>query len=641
MFQLLKLNKYITNTDYMAKADYNLPPFNNNKIAEDITNEINPTYLGSCLLRKMGRVGKLNHLTGIAKAIERWLYIRENAENFGGMLKTPTSFLMEYWDGKAKDCTGFDTVDPNAIDRRIVFRIDGTGNNRCVKASELTQVLPGGGFNVAPLKIATSSVAARSGGHSSSCLFFAILGLILYDDSLNGKQVQTIRGHFENLLQEFNASYNAITDTMVQYMRVLENDLYAIATYNADTELDELFEAFSVSAYTSVNGADMALEGVNCAVGNVQATRLASGLGTKATGKTKSTIKPKTVKEVADEGEFVLDASRVLNQEEELLVPHLDDMVPSQEILLKARLIKESTLMPKPFRNVLWIGETGTGKSTAARILAQLMHLPYAFITINPDTIVSDLYVNVLPNANAGKIDKEMVEMMERAVLDTDEAYFDLTGIRKTNVKPADVIREVLQKKPTGDFMYVESALVKAYRYGWVVELQEVNYAMKPGVLGGINAALDDIGIIELPTGEIVKRHPNTIVVMTANDGYEGTRKINQAVKSRMTLKGHMELPDDDELARRASQNSGFKDLKTIKKMVSVMHGIRRVMDENGETNGSCSVRELQSWCQATEICKDPYEAAMSTIVPSATDDPEVIKDVIEALEKQFAKRMQ
>ena len=122
MFQLLKLNKYITNTDYMAKADYNLPPFNNNKIAEDITNEINPTYLGSCLLRKMGRVGKLNHLTGIAKAIERWLYIRENAENFGGMLKTPTSFLMEYWDGKAKDCTGFDAVDPNAIDRRIVFR---------------------------------------------------------------------------------------------------------------------------------------------------------------------------------------------------------------------------------------------------------------------------------------------------------------------------------------------------------------------------------------------------------------------------------------------------------------------------------------------------------------------------------------
>ena len=192
----------------------------------------------------------------------------------------------------------------------------------------------------------------------------------------------------------------------------------------------------------------------------------------------------------------------------------------------------------------------------------------------------------------------------------------------------------------SGDFMYVESALVKAFRYGWVCELQEVNYAMKPGVLGGINAALDDIGIIELPTGEVIHRHPDTVIVMTANDGYEGTRKINQAVKSRMTLKGHLNLPDDDTLARRAAQNSGFKDLKTIKKMVAVMHAIRKVLNDNGETNGSCSVRELQSWAQATDILGDPYEAALATIIPSASDDPEVIEEVLRSLETQFARKL-
>ena len=70
------------------------------------------------------------------------------------------------------------------------------------------------------------------------------------------------------------------------------------------------------------------------------------------------------------------------------------------------------------------------------------------------------------------------------------------------------------------------------------------------------------------------------------------------------------------------------------------MKAIRKVLEESGETNGSCSVREVQSWAQATNILKDPYEAALATVVPSASDDPEVIVDVLSALETQFVPKM-
>ena len=373
--------------------------------------------------------------------------------------------------------------------------------------------------------------------------------------------------------------------------------------------------------------------------GDIRTPSLINGNG----GNLSASAGHKTVKKVSDyvnEKTYFINEGRILTEEESALVPRLDDTVPPEDVVTKVKLIKASTNSPKPFRNILWIGETGTGKSTAARIAAQLMHLPYTFITINPDTIVSDVYVNVLPAANKTNVGNDAIKIIERAVFDTDGAWFELTGEHKDDVQPSDVIRKVLESCQCGDFMYVESPLVKAFRYGWVCELQEVNYAMKPGVLGGINAALDDIGIIELRTGEVVMGHPDTVIIMTANDGYEGTRKINQAVKSRMTLKGHMELPDSDTLARRAMQNSGYRDMRNIKMMIAVMEGIRKIMEENGETNGSCSVRELQSWCQATEILGDPYEAALSTIVPSATDDPEITQEVIEALETQFTKRI-
>lgn len=618
---------------YTAKPETELPPFNTTAARDAISKN---AYVAGSLYYKYGGNAQVNHMPGIAKAVERLLYIDSGmCGTLGGHAKTPDGgFICEYWDGEA---SSFDVNRSFENDRKIAFYFDKKQN---LSAAVLEKVGTIVSNDVYKIRVSTNQVDR----HSLSPLVYALVAYMVHGD-MHDDATETVRAHYENLLECWNdvlANFGTVelTNELNVNMRVLENDIYAILKFETPAGMT----AFDVSKYSN-DVLDLLNEEVEISPDTLIGTLLTEKKKASSNRKKKaSQTAVKTVADYADSGEFILDPLRVLTAEESALVPDMGAMVPDEDVLIKAKLIKKSTLSPKPFRNVLWIGETGTGKTTDARILAQLMHLPYSFITINPDTLVSDLYVNVLPNSkkNTVGIGAKELSIIEDAVFNPEDAYKALTGMSKANVTAADVIAKVIANAANngGDFMYVESALVKAFRYGWVCELQEVNYAMKPGVLGGINAALDDIGVIELPTGEIIHRHPDTIIVMTANDGYEGTRKINQAVKSRMTLKGHLNLPDDDTLARRAAQNSGFKDLKTIKKMVSVMHSIRKVLNENGETNGSCSVRELQSWAQATDILGDPYEAAMATIVPSASDDPEVIQEVLRSLETQFAPRV-
>ena len=642
MFELI-------NTSRTLQSAYNVNPvmeflpfniMNYNSISGDATPLTN-----SCLLRKKGYGRTLNHMSGIAKAIERVLYIDAGAKLLGGYAydDANNAVYAEYWRAEAKHVHGIDVIDPLQTEDRIFMRMDANG----LTATHVTTDSKNN-TSSKPLTIAVSKVGGKPQGVSAAPLFFLMLVSILNENQFPSVEAQAIRTHYELLKDAFDqcslsvingtANYeNAVLD---ERMRVLENDIYAICKYECSSDIQEMLDKLSYSVVrNTVPSVSPAAE--SDMHGEIRTPSLVTpkGKGAKASSAAKTIVK--RVGDYVTSKEFFLNENRILTEEESALVPKLDNLVPDKDIVLKVNLVKASTNFPKPFRNIMWVGETGTGKTTAARIAAQMLHLPYVFVTINPDTILSDLYVNVLPAANkAGGLTKDSMRIIEQSVLDTEGAWYELTGEHDDSVKPGDVIRKVLETAISNDFMYVESPLVKAFRYGWVCEIQEANYAMKPGVLGGLNAALDDIGIIQLPTGEVIRRHPDCVIVATFNPGYEGTRGINQAFGSRFPLKGFMELPDEDDLARRTIMNSNYKDTRTIKKMISVMNAIRRVLADNGDFSGSCSVRELQSWCQTTAIINDPYEAALQTIVPSATNDPEVGKEVVEALETQFAKRI-
>ena len=67
--------------------------------------------------------------------------------------------------------------------------------------------------------------------------------------------------------------------------------------------------------------------------------------------------------------------------------------------------------------------------------------------------------------------------------------------------------------------------------------------------------------------------------------------------------------------------------------------GGRLVGSDTYENAAEWMMREFKSWVLSTMITKDPYESAMSTIISSASADPDNRSDLVSTcLEKQYVR---
>ena len=217
--------------------------------------------------------------------------------------------------------------------------------------------------------------------------------------------------------------------------------------------------------------------------------------------------------------------------------------------------------------------------------------------------------------------------------------YQALTGRENENATAQDCMSLVLEKvtdkvqqlsrraeneQSKGQtYTYVETDFIKALKYGYVIEIQEPTTIMQPGVLVGLNSMLEQTGSITLPTGEIINRHPDAVVVVTTNVTYEGCRGLNQSVIDRMSLVHDVELPSPEIMAERAMSVTGFDDDYQVAKMVQVVNDMSEYMRKNGITDGSCGMRSLIDWIISTDITGDAYTSALYTIISKATSDEE------------------
>lgn len=142
-------------------------------------------------------------------------------------------------------------------------------------------------------------------------------------------------------------------------------------------------------------------------------------------------------------------------------------------------------------RAVRLVGDKATGKNTLADTIGWLLNRPVYTISLN------------------GQEDKE-----------------SLIGERTLNDQ--------------GQIVYDPSDLVRAYQYGGIAVLDEIN-AAPADVLFVLQHALDDHksfnveGLNNEKTGNQIVAHPNTVVIATMNEGYEGTKDLNEALHSRFT----------------------------------------------------------------------------------------------------------
>lgn len=362
-------------------------------------------------------------------------------------------------------------------------------------------------------------------------------------------------------------------------------------------------------------------------------------------------------------GKYPLDPGRSLSVYEQNLIPVLEPWyILPPEIITICRHAQASTSKAAPMRNFLLRGPAGTGKTLGAQAIAAGLGLPYMKYTCSANSEIYDFVGQVFPETDSpstgdADLDRERKTLKEMGGITyenvsrlmglpdlddmeyaPDSVYKVLTGMEKQDATVQDCMGVVLdmvtekvqhisrvkiEDRKGQTYTYVETDFIKALKKGYCVEIQEPSTIMQPGVLVGLNSLLEQSGSITLPTGEIIKRHPDAVVVVTTNINYEGCRGMNQSVLDRMNMVQDIELPSPEIMAQRAMSVTGCEDDILISQMVQVVNDIADYCRKNGITDGSCGMRSLIDWIISTEITGDTYTSALYTVISKATSDEE------------------
>lgn len=371
------------------------------------------------------------------------------------------------------------------------------------------------------------------------------------------------------------------------------------------------------------------------------------------------------------EGKFKINPARVFSDRELALIPSLPDWyITPKEVVSICKHALATTGKSTPMRNFLMRGPAGTGKTLGAQAIAAGFGLPYMRITCGAGMETADFVGQVFPEVTAADIaelreEKKTLEIMGGATdsniitmlklpgdmdlrFAPEESYLQLTGIRKedaTAEECAQARTALINRKQTQlahletladnvgqKFTYIETDFVKALRRGYLVEIAEPTTILQPGVMVGLNSLLEQRGGITLPTGEVIERHPEAVVVITTNTDYEGCRTMNQSVTDRMNLVLDIDLPSPEVMAERAMSVTKCEDDSLVSQMVQVVNDISSYCNDNGITDGSCGMRSLIDWINSTEITNDPHDSALKTVISKATADAQDRATLISAL---------
>ena len=363
-------------------------------------------------------------------------------------------------------------------------------------------------------------------------------------------------------------------------------------------------------------------------------------------------------------GKYPLTPGRTLSALELSLIPKLPEwyIIPP-EVVDICKHAQKTTGRPIQMRNFLLRGPAGTGKTMGAKAIAAGLGLPYMKYTCSANTEIFDFTGMIFPETDAvstgsPELDREreilksmggisyanvakLMRFPDLDDMDYDPAgvYQALTGVENLAATVQDCMSVVLEKvtekvqalskraetrQSSGqNYTYVETDFVKALKHGYLVEVQEPSTIIQPGVLVGLNSLLEQEGSITLPTGEIIRRHPDTVVIVTTNVSYEGCRQMNQSVVDRMSLVKDIDLPEPEVMVQRAMSVTGCADEYLVSQMVQVVNDMADYCRKNSITDGACGMRSLIDWVISAEISGDPYLSAKYTVISKATADEE------------------
>lgn len=485
----------------------------------------------------------------------------------------------------------------------------------------------------------------NSSGRDGAAVMMALFPMLMQDDEF--KEI------FEAYQDELNAGYPHM-DKATEYMALMCDNAY------------RRIKDDSCSAHIKVNvdkaGNLMRVSQTHLDSGSFTPTTVLAGEFKifAQTGPAQIYSATETIDHADFEGQYVLN-KRTFTPQETMLIPKLPEwyIIP-KEVVDICKHAKATTGKSMQMRNFLLRGPAGTGKTMGAKAIAAGLGLPYMKYTCSANTEIFDFVGMIFPDSEdstgSAQLDAEretliqmgginyanvskLMKLPDLDDMDYDPAgvYMALTGVEnaaatsqdcmsivldRVTEKVRELSKTVKDKNSSGQtYRYVETDFVKALKHGYVIEIQEPSTIVQPGVLVGLNSLLEQSGSITLPTGEVIQRHPDAVVVVTTNTSYEGCRGMNQSVLDRMSLVRDVELPSPEVMAQRAMSVTGATDEYEVSKMVQVVNDLAEYCRKNSITDGSYGMRSLIDWIISSEITGDVYESALYTIISKATAD--------------------
>lgn len=348
-----------------------------------------------------------------------------------------------------------------------------------------------------------------------------------------------------------------------------------------------------------------------------------------------------------------------LSAEQEKLVPKLtESYIVDEWLVLVCKHIQKTTGRPRPVRNILLRGAPGVGKSEMYTGIAAGCHLPLYTFAANAMTEPFDLFGQFVPVDENGEqcggkmslrqILKDMPSV-EDFSMDPVYTYEELTGEKKSDATSLDCMAAAFTKAsqqtatPSGQqrFKFVPGQLITAMKFGGVWGFDEVTLPQNPGVVPALNPAMDATQSITLPTGEIVRRHPDCIFVGTTNLDLEGCRNLNQAWQDRCQLIIDLPEPTEEVLKARVKSMVNWDEANDSKivdldRFISVYRSLQEIARKHRLEDGVIGPRKLADWVLSTLVTENPNQSAQITIIPGATSDARGIAEMKEKLEDSF-----
>jgi DNA polymerase III delta prime subunit len=322
----------------------------------------------------------------------------------------------------------------------------------------------------------------------------------------------------------------------------------------------------------------------------------------------------------------------------------------------KISISHSETFRGKPLSNIFLFGPAGTGKSTSAEALAAMAGKRLARLVCNANTEIFDITGQVMPVSTSGvslEAKKKANEIAKRGgraedvwavygipteddIMFDEELFFDDYGVSnladlRTAVENARnaAMNEFLAARATEQhYEFTDTEFMDAVRNGGFIEIQEPNVILNEGVMVGLNSLFEE-GVITLPTGEVVNRHPDCVIIMTSNVNYAGCRKMNQSVLDRCIIQ-KVEKPSMAAIVARIKMLSGLDDETVIEQVVTLCNEVSAAMADEG-IDGEVGVRAMIDTCRNIALGDDARTAFIEGALYKASFDDEE-SDILMAL---------